>query len=67
VPSAFKVGGGAVDGDVEAERGYWKRVEKVEVSLIPEKEGWFLQKYRIESDVSGISGIGTRADTWVEA
>jgi len=36
----------------EAERGYWKRLEIVEVSLISEKEGWFLQKYKVESDVS---------------
>ncbi len=41
---------GGVDG--EGERGYWKRLENVEVSLISEKEGWFLQKYRVESDVS---------------
>ena len=38
--------------DLEAEQGYWKKLEKIEVGLIPEKEGWFLQKYRVESDVS---------------
>jgi hypothetical protein len=32
--------------------GWWKELERVEVSLIPEKEGWFLTKYRLESDVS---------------
>ena len=37
---------------MEAEREYWKKVEKIEVGLITEKQGWFLQKYRIESDVS---------------
>lgn len=42
-PGAFSVG---------TERGYWKRLEHVEVGLITEKEGWFLQKYRVESDVS---------------
>lgn len=41
-PGAFNVG---------AERGYWKRLEHVEVGLITEKEGWFLQKYKVESDV----------------
>lgn len=35
----------------EAERGYWKRLEHVDVSLVTEREGWFLQKYRVESDV----------------
>lgn len=42
-PGAFNVG---------TERGYWKRLEHVEVGLVTEKEGWFLQKYRVESDVS---------------
>lgn len=37
----------------DAERGYWKRLEKVDVELIKEKEGWFLQKYQVTSDVSG--------------
>lgn len=31
---------------------WWKDQERIVVTLIPEKEGWFLQKYRIESDVS---------------
>ena len=44
-PGAFSVG---------TERGYWKRLEHVEVGLITEKEGWFLQKYSVESDVSPI-------------
>lgn len=55
--SAISSGSGAYNGDranpeAEAERGYWKRLETVEVTLIAEKEGWFLQKYRVESDVS---------------
>lgn len=33
-----------------AKIGWWKDLEKVEVGLIPEKEGWFLTKYRVESD-----------------
>ena len=37
-----------MDGD----SGYWKRLETIEVGLITEKEGWFLQKYKVESDVS---------------
>ena len=37
--------------DMEAEKEYWKKVEKIDISLISEKQGWFLQKYRIESDV----------------
>ena len=49
--------GGAFDTD--AERGYWKRLEKIEVTLIPEKEGWFLQKYKVESSVSDHRGDGT--------
>lgn len=45
--------------DLEAERGYWKKLEKVEVSLVSQKEGWFLQKYTVESDVSVNSRLGT--------
>jgi sorting nexin-8 len=45
-------GNGALD--VEGERGYWKKLEKVEVSLVPQKEGWFLQKYTVTSDVRGV-------------
>ncbi|GMK56225.1 hypothetical protein CspeluHIS016_0300650 [Cutaneotrichosporon spelunceum] len=44
---------GALNGgnpDAEAERGYWRRLEKVTVELCPQKEGWFLQKYRVSSD-----------------
>lgn len=42
-PGAFSVG---------SEKGYWRRLESVSVSLMSEREGWFLQKYKIESDVS---------------
>jgi sorting nexin-8 len=44
------------NADAERERGYWKRLEAVDVTLVTEKEGWFLQKYRVESDVSCIHG-----------
>lgn len=55
-PSGYSSGSG-ISGDpanpqAEAERGYWKRLEKVDVELIKEKEGWFLQKYKVTSDVS---------------
>jgi len=46
-PEAFSSG---------SERGYWKRLETVEVGLLAEREGWFLQKYKVESDVSPFSG-----------
>lgn len=52
-----------------AKIGWWKDLEKVEVGLIPEKEGWFLTKYRVESDVScdvtalGLVGDGGIVDT----
>lgn len=36
--------------DAEAERGYWRRLETVEVTLIPDRESWFLRKYRIVSN-----------------
>jgi hypothetical protein len=42
----------AVDPDIEAQKGYWKTLEHVEVGLVQQKEGWFLQKYHVESDVS---------------
>lgn len=44
--------GDAANPEAEAERGYWKRLERVDVELIKEKEGWFLQKYKVTSDVS---------------
>jgi sorting nexin-8 len=56
-PGAFNVG---------TERGYWKRLEHVQVGLITEKEGWFLQKYRVESDVSHVSQVRERQLIGVE-
>jgi hypothetical protein len=50
-PEAFSSG---------SERGYWKRLETVEVGLLAEREGWFLQKYKVESDVSGHQRCGDR-------
>ena len=48
-PEAFSSG---------SERGYWKRLETVEVGLLAEREGWFLQKYKVESDVSDRGDLG---------
>jgi sorting nexin-8 len=50
-------GGGAGAGfdeqdQIESTRGWWKDVETIQVTMMAEKEGWFLQKYRLESDVS---------------
>jgi sorting nexin-8 len=42
---------------VESTRGWWKDVETVQVTMMSEKEGWFLQKYRLESDVSREEGL----------
>ncbi|KAJ9109858.1 hypothetical protein QFC19_001837 [Naganishia cerealis] len=43
-----------VDADkglsAENMKGWWKELETVQVSLLPDKEGWFLQKYKVESD-----------------
>lgn len=39
--------------EAEAEQGFYNRLETVDVSLIPEREGWFLQKYRVESNKRG--------------
>lgn len=54
-PSALPEYTSAVDSSrdqTDPESGYWKTLERVDVALISEKEGWFLQKYKIESDVS---------------
>ena len=51
--------------EAEAERGYWKRLENVEVSLIAEKEGWFLQKYRVESDKRTAGAVSRRYSDFV--
>ncbi|KAJ9126793.1 hypothetical protein QFC24_001825 [Naganishia onofrii] len=43
-----------VDADkglsAENMKGWWKELETLQVSLLPDKEGWFLQKYKVESD-----------------
>lgn len=41
-----------MDQQIESSRGWWKDIETVQVTMMSEKEGWFLQKYRVESDVS---------------
>ncbi|KAK1922470.1 hypothetical protein DB88DRAFT_495217 [Papiliotrema laurentii] len=51
--------------DVEAERGYWKKLETVEVSLAPHKEGWFLQKYIVESDKRTGGAVSRRYSDFV--
>jgi sorting nexin-8 len=41
--------------DADRERGYYTRLEHVQVDLVPVKEGWFLTKYKVESDVGHLS------------
>ena len=53
---------GALETD-GADRAYWTNLEVIEVDLLPEKEGWFLQKYRVESDVSSIALSVVLVDT----
>jgi sorting nexin-8 len=46
---------GVVNSDVEpveSRKGWWKDLESIDVTIMAEKEGWFLQKYRVESNVS---------------
>lgn len=45
--------GSSWNPEAEAEQGFYNRMETVDVSLIPEREGWFLQKYRVESNKRG--------------
>lgn len=45
--------GGGWNPEAEAEQGFYNRMETIDVSLIPEREGWFLQKYRVESNKRG--------------
>ncbi|TXT06241.1 uncharacterized protein COLE_05572 [Cutaneotrichosporon oleaginosum] len=51
-PVSYDTNGPQTGGnpDAEAERGFWRRLENVTVELCPQKEGWFLQKYRVSSD-----------------
>nr|XP_031862306.1 uncharacterized protein CI109_002271 [Kwoniella shandongensis]KAA5529378.1 hypothetical protein CI109_002271 [Kwoniella shandongensis] len=60
--------GSAAEGDVVEDRsqaGYWKKLETVEVSLITEREGWFLQKYRVESDKRSAGPVSRRYSDFV--
>lgn len=52
--SAPEEGGGGGGGGLSSEnmKGWWRDLESVQVSLLAEREGWFLQKYKVESDVS---------------
>jgi len=51
-PSGFSVNGRPNDDGYEStDKGYWQRLEHVDVTLVPEKEGWFTQKYKVESEV----------------
>ncbi|WRT68941.1 uncharacterized protein IL334_005923 [Kwoniella shivajii] len=59
--SAFR-SDGIVD---ESQLGYWKKLETVDVTLIPEKEGWFLQKYRVESDKRSSGAVSRRYSDFV--
>lgn len=45
--------GSSWNPEADAEQGFYNRLETVDVSLIPEREGWFLQKYRVESNKRG--------------
>ncbi|KIR58232.1 sorting nexin MVP1 [Cryptococcus bacillisporus CA1873] len=47
------------------ENGWWKDKERIVVTLLPEKEGWFLQKYRIESDKRGEGPVARRYSDFV--
>ncbi|KAI5448800.1 Sorting nexin mvp1 [Naganishia albida] len=50
--SAPEEGGGGGGGGLSSEnmKGWWRDLESVQVSLLAEREGWFLQKYKVESD-----------------
>ncbi|WWC91329.1 uncharacterized protein L201_006272 [Kwoniella dendrophila CBS 6074] len=53
ISSGYSANGSAFKSDGildESQLGYWKNLENVQVTLITEKEGWFLQKYKVESD-----------------
>ncbi|WVR09157.1 hypothetical protein IAU60_006219 [Kwoniella sp. DSM 27419] len=59
--SAFR-SDGMVD---ESQQGYWKRLEVVEVDLVTEKEGWFLQKYRVNSSKRSEDAVSRRYSDFV--
>ncbi|KAK6904423.1 hypothetical protein I203_105236 [Kwoniella mangroviensis CBS 8507] len=66
--SGYSANGSAFRSDGvldESQLGYWKDLEQVEVALIPEKEGWFLQKYRVESDKRSSGPVSRRYSDFV--
>ncbi|WWC64149.1 uncharacterized protein I303_106757 [Kwoniella dejecticola CBS 10117] len=68
VSSGYSANGSAFRSDGvldESQLGYWKRLEHVEVALITEKEGWFLQKYRVESDKRSAGAVSRRYSDFV--
>ncbi|WWC73211.1 uncharacterized protein I206_107177 [Kwoniella pini CBS 10737] len=68
VSSGYSANGSAFRSDGildENQLGYWKRLEHVDVTLITEKEGWFLQKYRIESDKRSAGAVSRRYSDFV--
>nr|ODN88644.1 sorting nexin MVP1 [Cryptococcus depauperatus CBS 7841] len=48
-----------------SQEGYWENLEHVQVAFVPEKEGWFLQKYKIESDKRGEAPVSRRYSDFV--
>ncbi|WVW79221.1 hypothetical protein I302_101187 [Kwoniella bestiolae CBS 10118] len=68
VSSGYSANGSAFRSDGvldESQTGYWKNLERVEVVLKPEKEGWFLQKYRVESDKRSSGPVSRRYSDFV--
>ncbi|OCF31380.1 sorting nexin MVP1 [Kwoniella heveanensis BCC8398] len=68
VSSGYSANGSAFRSDGildESQQGYWKRLETVEVVLIAEKEGWFLQKYKVESDKRASGSVSRRYSDFV--
>lgn len=61
--SGYSVSGSRIDQDAfeASDKGYWRRLESIDVTLVPEKEGWFTQKYKLESDVSNLFFHGVDA------
>ncbi|KAK8843408.1 hypothetical protein IAR55_007065 [Kwoniella newhampshirensis] len=60
--SAFQEGGPGVEA--ESQKDYWKKLETVEVSLT-QKEGWFLQKYTVESSRRSAGPVSRRYSDFV--
>ncbi|EIW66873.1 hypothetical protein TREMEDRAFT_34173 [Tremella mesenterica DSM 1558] len=51
--------------ELEAQKGYWQRLEVIEVVLIAEKQGWFLQKYMVSSSSRSSSPVSRRYSDFV--